>query len=78
MKIESSPDLPHTIIINDTNLSYETIGKIIDTIIDRDIGNTHYFGQIEYTTYELESGEKIRVQIRYMKRFTDWSFSYEK
>jgi hypothetical protein len=65
-------------IVNETDLHYEAIGKIIDIISGRDIGSTHYFGQIEYTTCELQDGRKIRVLIRYLKKYVEWRFSYEK
>lgn len=63
-------------IINETDLSYSTIGLIIDNIIEKDTGSTHYDGQVELTTVEFGS-HIIQVQIRYLKRYVEWRF-YEK
>lgn len=64
-------------IINKTDLSYEMIGIIIDDIIEKSVGSTHYVGQIEYTTCNVACRE-IRVQIRYLKKYVEWRFSYGK
>ena len=61
-------------IINDTVLSYETIGAIIDYIMDENKGETHYYGKTEKTTMDLLDRE-IRIQIRYLKRYTEWRFT---
>ena len=61
-------------IINDTELQYTTIGKIIDLIMEKDEGDTHYFGQVQVATMEVGM-KKIRVQIRYLKRYTEWRFT---
>ena len=63
-------------IINETNLCNAELGLLIDNIIKNDIGNTHYYGQIELTTVEFGS-HIIQVQIRYLKRYVEWRF-YEK
>jgi hypothetical protein len=65
-------------IVNETDLSYATIGKIIDIIKDEGVGDTHYFGQVEYTTCELENGKEVRIIIRYLKKYVEWRFDYEK
>ena len=49
------------------------IGKIIDKIIDYNKGQTHYFGQIDYAEVET-LGIKVKVQIRYLKRYVEWRF----
>lgn len=60
-------------IINNTNLSYEKIGKAIDQIIDNTQGTTHYVGQVEYTTMEFKN-VVVKIQIRYLKSFVEWRF----
>lgn len=60
-------------IVNKTNLRYAELGLIIDEIMKRDIGDTHYYGQIECTFVEFGS-HKIKVQIRYLKRYVKWVF----
>ena len=60
-------------IINKTNLEYATIGMIIDNIMKSNVGNTAYYGKIEFAILEVGS-HKIQVQIRYLKRYTEWCF----
>lgn len=60
-------------IINETDLSYSTIGLIIDNIIESNNGNTMYYGKVEWTVVEF-GGHKIKVQIRYLKRYVEWRF----
>lgn len=62
------------LIKNKTNLDYSTLGLIIDTIIENSKGTTHYVGQIEWTTLEIGI-YKIKVQIRYLKRYVEWYFT---
>ena len=57
-------------IINETDLSYSTIGLIIDNIKEKDGGCTHYYGQVEWTIVEM-GYRKIKVQIRYLKRYVN-------
>lgn len=64
-------------IVNETDLSYTTIGKIIDTIKDQGIDDTIYYGKIDKTTCEIEN-LTVKVQIRYLKKYVEWRFSYEK
>jgi hypothetical protein len=64
-------------IINDTNLSYEMVGKLIDMTLKQDIGSTHYVGQVLYGSFEVGNKE-VRVQIRYLKKYVEWRFSYGK
>jgi hypothetical protein len=61
-------------IINNTNLSYSTIGLIIDNIISNAKGTTHYVGQIEWTILEIDN-RKIAITIRYLKSYTEWRFN---
>ena len=61
-------------IVNETDLSYSTIGLIIDNIMEKDTGSTHYYGQIEWTIVEM-AHRKIKVQIRYLKKYVEWRFS---
>lgn len=60
-------------IINKTDLDYSTIGLIIDNIMKSNTGSTHYYGQIEWTIVEM-AHRKVKVQIRYLKRYVEWSF----
>ena len=62
------------LIRNETNLEYGTIGMLIDKIMKYDTGNTAYYGKIEFCTMQVES-HKIKVQIRYLKRYTEWYFT---
>ena len=61
------------LIINKTNLEYGTIGMIIDNIMKSNTGNTAYYGKIEHCTMQVGS-HKIKVQIRYLKQYTEWYF----
>ena len=60
-------------IINETNLEYATIGMIIDKIMESNKGNTAYYGKVELAILEVGT-HKIKVQIRYLKRYTEWYF----
>ena len=60
-------------IINKTNLEYATIGMIIDNIMKSNVGNTAYYGKIEFIILKVGT-HKIQVQIRYLKRYTEWCF----
>lgn len=63
-------------IINETSLSYETIGKIIDNIINDKKEDTNYIGKKELVL--VRYGDKtIGVQIKYLKRYVEWKFWYE-
>lgn len=63
-------------IINNTDLSYSTIGLIIDNIIEKNTGNTNYYGKIEWCEVEVAL-QKIKIQIRYLKKYVEWRFDYE-
>lgn len=60
-------------IINETNLEYATIGMIIDKIMKSNNGNTAYYGKVEFAILVVGT-HKIKVQIRYLKRYTEWYF----
>lgn len=60
-------------IINNTSLNYSTIGFIIDNIMSKTKGTTHYVGQKEWTILEINS-HKITIQIRYLKSYVKWRF----
>ena len=64
-------------IINNTNLSYKEIGEIIDEIISTSNGYTNYYGKIEVVKI-LYNGDPINITIRYLKRYVEWRFYYEK
>ena len=61
------------LIRNKTNLEYGTIGMLIDEIMKHNTGNTGYYGKIVFCTMQEES-YKIKVKIRYLKRYTEWYF----
>ena len=60
-------------IINNTNLTYSTIGSIMENIMSNTKGTTHYVGQIEWTILEIDN-HKITVTIRYLKKYVEWRF----
>lgn len=61
-------------IVNKTNLDYSTIGMIIDNIIKNNYADTKYYGKVEWTILQIGS-HKIKVQIRYLKRYVEWIFT---
>ena len=63
-------------IINNTDLSYSTIGLIIDNIMDKNKGSTNSYGKVEWCEIEVAL-KKIKVKIRYLKRYIEWRFDYE-
>ena len=62
------------LIRNKTSLEYGTIGMIIDQIQKSNTGNTMYYGKVDWTILEVGS-HKIKVQIRYLKRYVEWYFT---
>jgi hypothetical protein len=62
------------LIRNKTSLEYATIGMIIDQIQKSNTGNTMYYGKVDWTILEVGS-HKIKVQIRYLKRYVEWYFT---
>jgi hypothetical protein len=66
-------------IVNDTDLSYKEIGILIDLIIENNLGDTIYYGkEDEFTLKNIFLDEKLKVQIRYLKKYVEWRFSYGK
>ena len=60
-------------IENDTNLSYAELGLIIDHILKKNIGCTHYVGKKEVIFVDFGS-KTIKIEMRYFKKFTEWRF----
>ena len=63
-------------IINEANLTYREVGKIIDQIQDTFKGETMYVGKTDDYSVWFE-GRKIRITIRYLKSYTEWGFYEE-
>lgn len=63
-------------IINNTDFFYKEIGEIIDNISWDYRGDTNYVGKIEVIriTYKRQ---KVKIQIRYLKKSVEWRFDYE-
>lgn len=61
-------------IVNETSLTYKSIGTIIDRVMASNTGNTMYYGKTEYTLLEFGSS-RIEVRIRYLKRYVEWRFT---
>jgi hypothetical protein len=61
-------------IINTTTLNYQTIGLMMDKIIESSQGDTIYYGKIEFCRMSV-GNRTINVQIRYLKRYVEWYFS---
>lgn len=60
-------------IVNNTDLSYEVIGKMIDQITKDCLGDTLYYGKID--NYRFVHGKKgYSLTIRYLKRYVEWRF----
>ena len=63
-------------IVNETSLTYKSIGTIIDRVMASNTGSTMYYGKVDIITLEF-GNTKVEVQIRYLKRYVEWRF-YEK
>ncbi len=63
-------------IINNTDLSYEQIGEVMDFIIKTSEVDTQYYGKKERLKVNRLS-KVIKIQIRYLKRYVEWGFDYE-
>ena len=63
-------------IINNTNLSYKEIGQIIDELMQVK-EETNYIGKIEVGKVSY-NGKPINIQVRYLKKYVEWRFDYEK
>lgn len=63
-------------IINEANLTYREVGKIIDQIQEEFLEDTIYFGKTDSYSVWFE-GRKIRITIRYLKSYVEWAFYEE-
>lgn len=60
-------------VINQTDLSNEVIGKMVDQILREGKEETIYYGKIH--SYRFVHGKKgYRLQIKYLKRYVEWRF----
>ncbi len=65
------------LIVNKTDLCNQYLGWVIDKIQERDIGGTHYYGQIEHTSFCTSDNKEIHVEIQYLKKYIKFIF-YER
>lgn len=63
-------------IINNTDLSYSSIGLLMDNVIEKSIGDTIYYGKIDILNINFACRE-IKIQIRYLKKYVEWRFDYK-
>lgn len=63
-------------IINNTDFFYKEIGEIIDNISWTYRGETNYVGKITYMKIKYKR-QKIKIQIRYLKKSVEWSFDFD-
>lgn len=63
-------------IINNTDFFYKEIGEIIDNISWDCRGETNYVGKIEYLKIKYKR-QLVKIQIRYMKKYVEWSFDFD-
>lgn len=66
-------------IINDTQLNYQTIGQLIDRIMEYP-EDTHYYGKLEEYQFILLVNNKrvvVTVFVRYLKRYCEFTFTDE-
>ena len=63
-------------IINNTDFFYKEIGEIIDNISWDYRGETNYVGKIDVIriTYKRQ---KVKIQIRYLKKSVEWRFDFD-
>ena len=60
-------------VINQTDLSNEVIGKMVDQILREGKEETIYYGKIN--SYRFVHGKKsYKLQIKYLKRYVEWRF----
>lgn len=62
-------------IVNETDLSYQYLGWIIDKIQEMGKYDTHYYGQVEHTSVVIENNREIKIQIKYLKKYCEFIFS---
>lgn len=58
-------------IVNETSLTYEELGRIIDKVMESQ--GTFYEGKIDLLKVGFKN-DVIKVQIRYLKNYTEWRF----
>ncbi len=58
-------------ILNETKLSYEELGRIIDKVMESQV--TIYEGKIEHLRVGFKN-DVFKIQIRYLKDYTEWRF----
>lgn len=63
-------------VVNNTDLDYSTIGLLIDHITKTSHEDTNYYGKVDWYTLIVHN-KKIKIQIRYLKKYVEWRFSYE-
>ena len=63
-------------IVNDTDLDVMDIGNIIQYIQDTYPERTNYYGKVEATTI-VHCNKEYKIQIRYLKNYTEWRFMYD-
>lgn len=63
-------------IINNTDFFYKEIGEIIDNISWDYRGDTNYVGKIDVIRIKYKR-QKIKIQIRYLKKSVEWRFDFD-
>ena len=63
-------------IINNTDFFYKEIGEIIDNITWDYRGDTNYVGKIDVIRIKYKR-QKIKIQIRYLKKSVEWRFDFD-
>ena len=58
-------------IINEANLSYEFIGRLIDDIINNCPDDTYNIGDVEIMNFGYKE-KNYQLQIRYLKSYVEW------
>ena len=59
-------------ITNNTSLSYQEIGKIIDSVLNSSIDDTHWSGQVEELYFYKMN---VKIKIKYFTKYSEWIFS---
>ena len=65
------------LIVNKTDLCYQYLGWVIDKIQEEDKGQTHYYGEIDISSFCTADDREIHIEIHYLKRYTKFIF-YER
>lgn len=63
-------------IINNTDFFYKELGEIIDNITWNYRGDTNYVGKITYMKIKYKR-QKVKIQIRYLKKSVEWRFDLD-